>query len=138
MKSGASEHQWVLINLVPKNSMEDVNDCRPISLTNVCLKFLTKLVANRLQDHILKCIHKNHYGFIRTRSFQDDIAWTYEYIYHCQRSKKPILIVKLDFAKSFDTIEHDAILQIFEHKGFHSTWLDGISSKQFISKQSLW
>jgi hypothetical protein len=38
------------ITLVPKvQSPESVNDFRPISLTNVCLKFLTKLLANRLQ-----------------------------------------------------------------------------------------
>jgi hypothetical protein len=37
------------ITLVPKSSSpEGVNDYRPISLTNVCFKFLTKLVANRL------------------------------------------------------------------------------------------
>jgi hypothetical protein len=48
------------ITLVPKKAVpEEVNDYRPISLTNVCLKFLTKLAANRLQDKILDCIHKN-------------------------------------------------------------------------------
>jgi hypothetical protein len=37
------------ITLVSKsNSPDGVNDYRPISLTNACLKFLTKLVANRL------------------------------------------------------------------------------------------
>jgi hypothetical protein len=36
------------ITLVPKvQSPETVNDFRPISLTNVCIKFLTNLVANR-------------------------------------------------------------------------------------------
>ena len=53
-----------LITLIPKMlSPESHNDFRPISLTNTCLKFLTKLLANRLQHVILKCIHKNQYGF---------------------------------------------------------------------------
>jgi hypothetical protein len=38
-------------------------------------------------------------------------------------SKKPIIILKLDFAKAFDTIEHEAILQVMKHKGFNSQWL---------------
>jgi hypothetical protein len=53
------------ITLVPKKAvLECVNDFQPISLTNVCLKFLTKLAANRLQEKILQCIHKNQYGFL--------------------------------------------------------------------------
>jgi hypothetical protein len=63
------------ITLVPKKAVpETVNDFRPISLTNVCLKFLTKLVANRLQGRILECIHKNKYGFLRSRSIHDCLA----------------------------------------------------------------
>jgi hypothetical protein len=75
------------ITLVPKvASPECVSDYRPISLTNVCLKFLTKLVANRLQQRILECIHKNQYGFLKARTIQDCIAWAFEYLYQCHAS----------------------------------------------------
>ena len=71
------------ITLIPKVGVaEGVNDYRPISLTNVCLKFLTKLVANRLQDHILRCVHRNQYGFLRTRTIQDCLAWSFEFLFH--------------------------------------------------------
>jgi hypothetical protein len=57
------------ITLGPKKAVpEEVNYYRPISLTNVCLKFLSKLATNRLQSKILDCIHKNQYGFLRSRS----------------------------------------------------------------------
>jgi hypothetical protein len=63
------------ITLIPKKSGPlGANDFRPISLTNVCLKFLTKMVADRLQNKILECLHKNQYGFLRTRSIQDCLA----------------------------------------------------------------
>jgi retron-type reverse transcriptase len=117
------------ITLVPKvHTPESVNDFRPISLTNVCLKFLTKLAANRLQQHILRCIHKNQYGFLKARSIQDCLAWAFEYLYLCHASKKPIVILKLDFAKAFDTIEHDAILQVMESMGFGALWLKWIKN----------
>jgi hypothetical protein len=77
------------ITLVPKVPMPlVVSHFRPISLTNVCMKFLTKLAANHLQGRILDCIHKNQYGFLRNRSIQDCLAWSFEYIYLCHVSKK--------------------------------------------------
>lgn len=65
-----------LITLVPeKNSPEGVNDFRPISLINSFLKLLTKLLADRLQNVILQTVHTNQYGFIKSRTIQDCIAW---------------------------------------------------------------
>jgi hypothetical protein len=46
------------------------------------------------------------------------VAWTFEYLLQCHASKKPILILKLDFAKVFDTIEHEAIFQVMTHMSF--------------------
>jgi hypothetical protein len=32
--------------------------------------------------------------------------------------------MKLDFAKAFETIEHEAILQVMRRKDFNQKWLD--------------
>ena len=62
------------ITLLPKKqSPETVNDFRPISLTNNSLEFLTKLVVNKFQAIISKCIHDNQYGFIKSRPIQ--VVW---------------------------------------------------------------
>ena len=34
--------------------------------------------------------------------------------------------MKLDFAKAFDTVEHDLILQVLQHKGFDAKWISWI------------
>lgn len=70
------------ITLVPnKINPETVNDFRPISLTNTCLKFLTKLAANRMQSVITTTIHENQYGFIQKRTIQDCLAWSFEFLH---------------------------------------------------------
>jgi hypothetical protein len=79
-KIGLQNINGSYITLIPKKGVpKSVNDYRPISLTSVCLKFLTKLAANRLQNNIRRCIQKNQYGVIRSRTMHDFLAWTYEY-----------------------------------------------------------
>ena len=112
------------ITLVPKiqNPMT-VNDFRPISLLKCSIKLITKILAERLQALILDFIHANQYGFIRSRTIQDCLAWSFEYIHQCQQSHREIIILKLDFAKPFDTVEHSTMLDIMLHIGFPDRWI---------------
>jgi hypothetical protein len=60
-----------MITLVPKvSNPRNVGDFRPISLLNSVLILITKLLTNILQLIILKLIHRNQFGFIRTRTIQ--------------------------------------------------------------------
>lgn len=60
------------ITLIPKmDSPTQVGDYRPISLLNSSIKLITKLLADRLQKVITELVHKNQYGFIKSRTIQD-------------------------------------------------------------------
>ena len=41
----------------------------------------------------------------------------------CHHSGKELIIIKLDFEKAFDKVEHHAMKSIMQHKGFGSKWL---------------
>jgi retron-type reverse transcriptase len=111
--------------LIPKVAVPElVNDFRPITLLNCCLKIITKILDNGHQKVVLKIVHKNQYGFLKGRTIQDCLTWAFQYIYQCQTSNKEILILKLDFAKAFDTIDHSAIIKIMRQMGFDTKWLD--------------
>jgi hypothetical protein len=112
------------IVLVRKNNNPiRVNDYRPISLLNSSIKLLTELLANRVQNVILKVIHQNQYGFIKSRTIQDRLAWSFEYQRLCHKSKKELVILKLDFEKAFDKVEHEVILHAMRQKGFGERWI---------------
>jgi hypothetical protein len=81
MQSINSSH----IVLIPKkDNPTKIGDFRPILLLNSSVKLLTKILASRLQKVITRAIHINQYGFIKERSIQDCIAWSFEYLHICK------------------------------------------------------
>ena len=54
------------ITLIPKSDKDNTKkeNYRPVLLMNIDSKFLNKILANRIQQHIKKFIHHEQVGFI--------------------------------------------------------------------------
>jgi hypothetical protein len=117
------------IVLIPKkNSPESVNDYIPISLMKLAPKLVTKILADRLQTEIIGLIHKNKYGFIKSRTIQDCLAWCFQYVHQCHDSRREAIILKLDFEKAFDLVEHQVIIQIMSSLGLPDNWIQLVTN----------
>lgn len=92
----------------------------------ISLKVLNKLMAGRLQGVMLKVVQENQYGFIKGKTIQDCLAWSFEYIHQCHQSKREIILLKLNFEKSLDSIEHYALISIMQSTGFSDKWLQWV------------
>jgi hypothetical protein len=117
------------ITLIPKvNNPETMNEFRPISLVSMPLKFITKLLANRLQKEIIHMLHQNQYGFIKGKTIHDCLGWAFEYLHLCHISKKPIIIMKIDFEQAFDKVEFNAIIAMCKVLGIGPRFLSWITN----------
>jgi hypothetical protein len=104
-----------------------VSDFRALSLLNSSINLITKILANRLPKVILQVIHQNQYEFLKNRSIQDCLAWSFGYLHISHKSKKQLVLFKLDFEKAFDKVEHEVIVHVMAHKGFPHKWIQWIN-----------
>jgi len=55
----------------------------------------------------------------------------------CHKRKKPAIVLKLDFAKAFDTVNWDGLFSILSARGFPDKWNQWISSLLTSSKSAV-
>ncbi|EEC83473.1 hypothetical protein OsI_28982 [Oryza sativa Indica Group] len=117
------------ITLIPKvTAAAHIKDFRPISLLHSVPKLLSKTLTNRLQKEILKLIDPMQSGFIRGRSITENFILASELVQSALKGKKPMVVLKLDFHKAFDTVSWDALFRIMEARGFPDKWIGWIKA----------
>jgi len=109
--------------LIPKKpGAVAVDAFRPICLQNCSIKILSKMLTRRLQKEIGNLIDLHQTGFLKGRSISETFVFAAELIQTCNKRRLPTLVLKLDFAKAFDTVIWESLDTILKARGFHDRW----------------
>ena len=101
-----------------KDSKMKVNNYRPISILPMISKIYEKLIHARLMSFFTKNkIHKHQLGFQKGKSTEHAILDIYASILKALEKKEKACCIFLDFAKAFDTVNHEILLTKLECYG---------------------
>lgn len=117
------------IILIPKKEVcKRVEDYRPISLCNVIMKLITKVIAaNRLSEILPFLISENQSAFLKHRLITDNVLVTNEAIHYVRQKKVGLtgfLSIKVDMRKAYDRVEWGFLQQMLYRLGFPHNWIN--------------
>ena len=101
---------------------------RPISILPILSKILEKLMHQRIIKFITKhkILYEHQFGFQKGKSTEHAILDVYNKIIESIQENKVPTCVFLDFAKAFDTVNHDILIAKLHHygiRGLPQQWL---------------
>jgi hypothetical protein len=122
---------WLIWSAVTPGSF------RPISLQGCPVKIVGKMLTTRLQRQVSTLVDIDQTGFIKGRSISENFVYETELVQCCHKRKAATIVLKLDFAKAFDSVCWDSLLAILRARGFPDKWCDWIHQLQDTAKSTV-
>ena len=124
---------WKIANITPihkKGTTTDPANYRPVSLTCVCCKLLEHIVDSNLMAHLAKwnILSDNQHAFRKARSCETQLILTTHDFTKNLDAWLTTNVAILDFAKAFDVMPHQCLLDKLDFYGIRSKTQQWISS----------
>nr|CAD2209582.1 unnamed protein product [Meloidogyne enterolobii]CAD2209606.1 unnamed protein product [Meloidogyne enterolobii] len=118
-----------IIPLYKKGEKSDPKNYRPISLTCTLCRVLERIIAQQLTKFLEdnKFFNKNQFGFLKSRSTTTQLLSTMDDFYNAIQDGYSIDIIYIDFAKAFDTVPINILLDKLEKAGISGKIGDQLS-----------
>jgi hypothetical protein len=116
-----------VIILLPKvKPATHIKQFRPICLLNVIYKIITKVLTIRLTHVVDKLISPYQTAFIPGCNILEGVVIVQEVLHELRITKKPGVILKLDFEKAYDKVSWPFLEEVMRRKGFDELWIHWI------------
>ena len=112
--TGLIPNEWKAANVVPVHKKDDkysVENYRPISLTCLVMKTFEVCIRDEIMSRCSKLINGKQHGFLPEKSCTTQMVPFVEDLAFSLNNSSRIDVVYFDFAKAFDSVNHDIILR---------------------------
>uniref|UniRef100_A0A803K359 Reverse transcriptase domain-containing protein n=1 Tax=Xenopus tropicalis TaxID=8364 RepID=A0A803K359_XENTR len=113
----------------PNSDLTDCKNFRPISVLNIDIKILAKVLAVRLNKILPTIIHRDQVGFICGRQAADTIRRLSLLSNWAIQTGTPSMLLKLDIRKAFDSVAWPYLYFTLQKWGFGPkfiTWIKAL------------
>ncbi|KAK2660472.1 hypothetical protein Ddye_007005 [Dipteronia dyeriana] len=101
---------------------ESLRDYRQISLVGSMYKILMKVLANRLKKIMNLVMDPTQMVFVKDRQIIDNFVIAEWVIHSWKKDKEGGLLLKLDFEKAYNSVDHAFLDSMMSKMGFGSRW----------------
>ncbi|GAA0155443.1 hypothetical protein LIER_13170 [Lithospermum erythrorhizon] len=104
-----------------------MNELSPISLCNIVVKIIGRVMTIRLRPILMCIISENQSAFLPGRMISNNILIAHEvlhYMNHSKSVKNNNMAIKLDMSKAYDRVEWSFLKAIMLKLGFCRRWVD--------------
>ena len=122
-----------------KGSKSKPENYRPISLTSHIIKIFERIVRDKLVDFLESnhLLNSFQHGFRHGRSCLSELLVHFDDILTHLNQGNDVDVIYLDFAKAFDKVDHNVLLQKVHDLGIHGKLFEWIKSFLVIDSKKL-
>jgi hypothetical protein len=99
-----------------KGSKILVENYRPISLTCLVMKIFERIIKDELLNHTKQYLNPHQHGFLASKSCSTNMVGFCDRLGLSLNENERSDVIYFDFAKAFDSVNHDLILSKLKHK----------------------